>query len=228
MFDICSLANSLALGLLIFVLLYSGRRARNRYQRRNFTGDIKAGDVDNGVPPLLEWKLDEHDRDFIRAALLVTGIALLFCYLKHRTCKGPECGYDQPLSQEGYEFDIYETGDYGPFARRMTSDPTSPLRPSDLTEIMSALRPSDLTEIISPLHASDLTQMSGLSAVSQNGGLDDYLLLNRPGATIARGLPAPPVTPAVTKVFLTPPQLTSPQVVSTDYQDFLRSTGLLQ
>jgi hypothetical protein len=204
MFDICSLANSLALGLLIFVVLYSGRRAYNRYERRNVTGNVndnpKSGDVDNGVPPLLEWGLDDRDRDLIRGALVATGIALLFCYLKNRKCKGPECGYDQPLSQEGYEFDVYENGEYGPFARRMTSDPQSPLRPSDLTDIMSALR------------ASDLTQMSDIAAVRQNGGLDEFVLLNRPGANIEVGVmppppPPPPVTDAVTKYLLTPDAL---------------------
>ena len=84
MFDVCSLANALALGLLIFVVLYSGRRARNRYQRRNHTGNVSAGDIDNGVPELLEWKFDKRDRDFIRVVLLATGISLFFCYLKHR------------------------------------------------------------------------------------------------------------------------------------------------
>jgi hypothetical protein len=125
----------------------------------------------------------------------------LFCYLKNRKCKGPECGYDQPLSQEGYEFDVYENGEYGPFARRMTSDPQSPLRPSELTDILSALR------------ASDLTQMSDIATLRQNGGLDDFLLLNRPGASIEVGVMPPPppprveaVTPAVTKYLLTPEQ----------------------
>jgi hypothetical protein len=54
--------------------------------------------------------------------------------------------------------------------------------------------------------------MSDIAAVRQNGGLDEFVLLNRPGANIEVGVmppppPPPPVTDAVTKYLLTPDAL---------------------
>jgi hypothetical protein len=87
-FDICSLANALAFGTLVFVVLYTGRRAHNRWKRRDVTRNVNdspsVSDIDNGIPEHLPWELDHSDRDLIRAALLSTGIALLFCYFKKR------------------------------------------------------------------------------------------------------------------------------------------------
>jgi hypothetical protein len=188
MFDICSLANSLALGLLIFVVLYSGRRARNRWKRRdhdrNVSDNPSVRDVDTGIPELLPWELDGTDKDLIRVALLATGIALLFCYLKNRKCKGPECGYDQPLSQEGFEFDIYENGENAPWGRRMGSDVTSPLRPSELTQM------SDFVDMLRN---------------SKDMPLEDFALINRPGVAIETGFDNPPPYSQGERYLVTPP-----------------------
>lgn len=134
MFDICNFGWSLLIGAFVFLILFGGRRGHNRYKRRNHNkdkddgktggGDIGSKDVSNDVPEHLEWSLDKRDRDFIRAALLTSALALLFCYLKNRK----KCHYSEPLSQEG---GVYYGEDE--MINPLISQWSSEYGPSDLT-----------------------------------------------------------------------------------------------
>ena len=157
-FDVCNFAYALAFGTILYFLLYGGRRAHNRYRRRNHRnhnnnsgggggggGGIGTSDVSNDVPEHLGWGFDKRDRDFIRLALLGSGLALLFCYLKNRK----NCHYSEPMSQDGgvYSGDYWDGGrrqrlmsdDSSPNADDMTymSDPQARLREArDLQEVL--------------------------------------------------------------------------------------------
>lgn len=146
-FNFCNIAYPLLIGTLLFALLYSGRRAHNRHRRRNRTGNGDTGndigiskngvgtnEVGTGIPEHLEWGFDKRDRDFLRAAILVTAICLLLCYLHNRK----KCHYSEPLSQEGgiYFDDGYEGwmgGEDDEYRRALISSIESGVRPSDLT-----------------------------------------------------------------------------------------------
>jgi hypothetical protein len=130
-FDVCNFAYALAFGTILYFLLYGGRRAHNRYRRRNHKnhnnnsgggggGGIGTSDVSNDVPEHLGWGFDKRDRDFIRLALLGSGLSLLFCYLKNRK----NCHYSEPMSQDG---GVY-SGEYwdGGRRQRLMSDESSP------------------------------------------------------------------------------------------------------
>jgi hypothetical protein len=130
-FDVCNFAYALAFGTLLYFLLYGGRRAHNRYRRRNHRNHNNnnssgpgTSDVSNDVPEHLGWGFDKRDRDFIRLALLGSGLALLFCYLKNRK----NCHYSEPMSQDG---GVY-SGKYWDRGRAMISEGTEP-NASDMT-----------------------------------------------------------------------------------------------
>ena len=136
MFDLCNFGWALLIGAFVFMILFGGRRAHNRHKRRNHTkdrddgkisnSDVRSGDVSNDVPEHLDWSLDKRDRDFIRAALLASALALLFCYLKNRK----SCKYSEPLSQEGAVY--YDEDELG-MVNGIISEMASDYRPSDLT-----------------------------------------------------------------------------------------------
>jgi hypothetical protein len=128
-FDICNFGYALAFGTILYFLLYGGRRIHNRHKRRNHNNSndgIGTSDVSNDVPEHLGWGMDKRDRDFVRLALLGSGLALLFCYLKKRK----NCHYSEPLSQEdGVYFDGGESWQGG----RAVMTPMTSIRPEDMT-----------------------------------------------------------------------------------------------
>lgn len=177
-FDICNFAYALAFGTILYFLLYGGRRAHNRYRRRNHKnhnnnsgGGIGTSDVSNDVPEHLGWGFDKRDRDFIRLALLGSGLALLFCYLKNRK----NCHYSEPMSQDG---GVY-SGEYwdGGRRQRLMSDESSP-NADDMTYM------SDVRE---QLRLERLREARDLQEVMRRGDLGRFGRQQAPAIAVRGG-----------------------------------------
>lgn len=189
-FDICNFAYALAFGTILYFLLYGGRRAHNRYRRRNHKnhnnnsgggggGGIGTSDVSNDVPEHLGWGFDKRDRDFIRLALLGSGLALLFCYLKNRK----NCHYSEPMSQDG---GVYSGDYYDGRRQRLMSDESTRPNADDLTymsDLQNQLRlerlRGDVREIQEVVRRGDLGTVGRQRArpVAIGGGPEETVMI---------------------------------------------------